>query len=408
MTEQEKQATLRRELYHELTGRVLPFWAKHTLDPVHGGFVGQIDHFGTPQPEAPKGVVLNARILWTFSAAHRLLEGDAYRQEADRAFVYLITHGWDPENEGVFWSLDYRGEPLDTRKQTYAQAFAIYGLTEYHRATGSVEALQRAIRLFGLMEAHTFDRQHGGYIEAFRRDWSVLEDMRLSDKDLNAPKSMNTLLHVLEAYTNLLRVWPNAALRQQLTALTERFLDTVIDPETYHLRLFFDKDWSLMSGLISYGHDIEAAWLLLDAAEVLGDPVLYARVREAAIGIARTTLREGLDADGGLFYEFEDTLDSDKHWWPQAEAVVGFLVAYQETGDAAFLDAAVAAWDFTKRCILDLENGEWFGRVNRAGVPYEDEDKVGFWKCPYHNARVCFEVMARLRSDTMPVTIPTK
>lgn len=405
---QEQQARLRDELYAELTERLLPFWADKALDERHGGFVGQITHHGTVVADAEKGVVLNARILWTFSAAHRLLGAGAYRAEADRAFAYLDEHGWDAEHEGVFWSLDHRGEPLNTRKQTYAQAFAIYGLSEYYRATKATAALERAIRLFELIEAHAHDPQHGGYIEAFRRDWSALDDMRLSEKDLNAPKTTNTLLHVLEAYTNLYRVWPDDALRSQLTALTERFLDTVIDAETHHLRLFFDRDWSLQSTLVSYGHDIEAAWLLLEAADVLGDADLRARVRAATLAIARTTLREGQDADGGIFYETDSARDTDKHWWPQAEAIVGFLVAYQETRDAAFLDAAVAAWDFARRCVLDREHGEWFGRVSRDGVPYEDEDKVGFWKCPYHNARACFEAVERLSRSEAPAFVSTK
>lgn len=390
-------ATLRAELQAELTEHLLPYWMEHTLDDVHGGFVGRITQEGHVVEDAPRGAVLNARILWTFAAALRVLGTPVYRGVAARALACVDTCFWDAEHEGVYWSLDSRGRPLDRRKQIYAQAFALYALTEYHRATCDAAALERAIRLFHLIEQHGHDPVDGGYFEAFDRDWGPLEDVRLSEKDLNAPKSMNTHLHVLEAYTNLARVWPDPLLRRRLNELVEIFLDRILDGATHHLRLFFDADWTLRSETVSYGHDIEASWLLLEAADVLADAALRARVRTAAVEVARVTLQEGQDADGGLFNELHPggRLDDDKHWWPQAEAIVGFVNAYEETGERAFLTAATAAWDFTKRCVIDGEHGEWFGRVRRDGVPYDGEDKVGLWKCPYHNARACLEVITR-------------
>ncbi len=403
MSDSDVLARLRTELRRELTEHLLPFWMERTPDEAHGGFVGQIAQDGRVVADAPKGAVLNARILWTFAAAYRVLGDPAYLHTAARARAYLDAHFWDAEHEGVVWSLDAAGRPLETRKQIYAQAFALYAYAEHHRATGDAPALQRSVRLFQLIERHAYDPARGGYFEAYGRAWTPLDDVRLSEKDLNAPKSMNTLLHVMEAYTNLYRVWPDALLRDRLAALVDLFLTTVLDPETHHLRLFFDADWRSLSDVVSFGHDIEASWLLAEAAEVLADPELEARVRRAAVAVARVTLREGQDADGGLFNERHPggEIDADKHWWPQAEALVGFLHAYGETGDDAFLAAAAAVWDFTKARVRDARGGEWFGRVSRDGVPYPGEDKVGLWKCPYHNVRACLEGIARAENVTL-------
>lgn len=388
-------STLRSQLRDELTGRILPYWMGHALDHVHGGFVGRITHNNEIVGGEEKGVVLNARILWTFAAAHRMLGGQAYRDVADRAYDYLTTAFHDDEEGGYYWMLTHDGRPADDRKHVYAQAFVVYGLTEYSRATGHEPALDEAICLFDRIERHAHDLEHGGYHEAFDRSWVLLEDVRLSEKDDHERKSMNTHLHLLEAYTNLYRVWPDAGLRKQLQSLTEVFITKILRRETGHFLLFFDEDWRPKSEAVSFGHDIEASWLLLDAADVLGDADLRQRVSDVAVSIARATLAEGQDEDGGLFNEGGPSgiIDSDKDWWPQAEAVVGFLRAYEETGDEAFADAAQASWDFIKRFIIDKKNGEWFGRVSRDGTAYVGEDKVGPWKCPYHNGRACLNVL---------------
>lgn len=392
-------STLRSELRDELTLRILPYWMEHAIDHVHGGFVGRITQNNEVVAGAEKGVVLNARILWTFSAAHRSLGGDRYRAVADRAYEYLTTSFRDDEQGGFYWMLAHDGCPADDRKHVYAQAFVLYGLTEYYRASGHEPALDEAIHLFDRIEQYAHDLDHGGYHEAFDRYWLLLEDVRLSAKDEHERKSMNTHLHVLEAYANLYRVWPDAGLRAQLQGLTEVFITRILQAETKHFLLFFDEDWRPKSSTVSYGHDIEASWLLLDAADVLGDDDLRQRVREVSIDIARVTLAEGVDDDGGLFNEGGPAgiIDTDKDWWPQAEAIVGFLRAYEETGEGRFAGAAQASWDFIKRFVVDEEHGEWFGRVARDGVPREGEDKVGPWKCPYHNARACLEAIGRMR-----------
>jgi mannobiose 2-epimerase len=295
--------------------------------------------------------------------------------------------------------LDHAGRPIADRKQTYALAFSVYALAEYHRATGSADALGRAVSLYRAIEAHASDPGHGGYAEARARDWSALEDVRLSEKDRNAPRSMNTHLHVMEAYAGLLRSWDDPGLRERLRALVALHLERILDPATGHLLLFFDERWAPLCRTVSFGHDIEASWLLVEAADVAGDGGLAERARGAAVAMARATLAEGEDAEhGGVFAEREEDgrLDDDKHWWMQAEAVVGFLNAWELTGEEAFLAAAERAWAFVERFLVDRVHGEWRWRVRRDGTPIPGLPKVEPWKCPYHNSRAAFEVQARV------------
>ncbi len=397
--EEERLRALGDALARDLDGNILPFWARETVDQEHGGFLGLLSEGGVPEPQAPKGGVLCARILWSYSAALRRPGDPLHRGMADRAFRELTGRFWDAEHGGTYWMLDGRGRPLSDRKQTYALAFSLYGLVEYHRATGSAEALERAKALHRSIEAHASDAAHGGYGEARARDWSPLADVRLSEKDLNAPKSMNTHLHVMEAYASLLRAWPDPGLRERVRALVALHLDRILDPATGHLLLFFDERWAPLSRTVSYGHDIEASWLLVEAAEATGDPALLERAKAAAVRMARVTLAEGEDAEhGGVFAERHEDgrLDDEKHWWMQAEAVVGFLNAYELTGEPPFLDAAERAWGFVERYLIDREHGEWRWRTRRDGARIPGLPKVEPWKCPYHNSRAALETIARV------------
>lgn len=393
---------MRAAVLRELTENILPFWQGRMRDP-NGGFYGAADCAGIVDKKAPRASVVNARILWTFATATRVL-GANYRATADWAFDYLRTRFIDSEYGGVYWLLDAGGRPLSDRKQIYAQAFAIYAFSEYARATGNRDSLGLAIDLFRLIEKHAADRERGGYIEALDRAWQPLEDMRLSDKDLNSPKSMNTHLHIMEAYTNLLRVWRDPALVARQAELIVLTLDRIVDSRTGHFRLFFDMDWRSLNDHISYGHDIEGSWLLVEAAEVLGNEALVVRARQAAVLMAERTLAEGRDRDGSLHYEAHgdgQLIDANKHWWPQAEALVGFQNAFEMTGNAAFQDAVRDVWAFIRDKVADHEHGEWHAKLTPAGRPTtaeEDADAclAGPWKCPYHNGRACFEMLERL------------
>lgn len=397
---------LRSELECELTERILPYWLTRAVDQRQGGFVGFISGDEVVQEDAPKGAILNARILWTFAAAYRALARPEYGAAAERAAGYMRDHFLDPEHGGVYWMVDAAGAPLDARKHVYAQAFAIYALSEHARALRDPASLRQAIDLYRLVEQHAADPVRGGYQEAFSREWTLLDDVRLSDVDADERRSMNTHLHLLEAYAALVRVWDDPAPRARLRALIQLFLDHILDPDTAHLQLFFDDEWRPRSHVVSFGHDIEASWLLLEAADVLGDDALRAAVHHACLHTAQAVLRQGVDPQGGLYNEAEPAgvLDTDKEWWPQAEAIVGFLNAYQETGRREFLDGSRAVWAFTRAHISDRQHGEWFRRVARDGSVRPGHEKVGPWKCPYHDARACLEVMARV--DRLAAEIP--
>ena len=392
------------QAFQQELDRILAYWSTYAPDEQCGGFHGQITEENEVVASAPKGAVLNARILWTFSAAYRHQPKPELLALATRAYEYLTRHFLDREHGGVFWSVDYLGQPLDTKKQMYALAFAVYGLSEYYAASGHAPALAQAQALFRCIETHSFDSVYGGYFEALARDWTPLDDLRLSAKDANEKKTMNTHLHVLEAYTNLYRQWPDTHLRAQIQGLLEVFLAHIINPATQHLHLFLDERWTPKSTAISFGHDIEAAWLLLEAAEAIGDEDGIDRFRQVAVDMAAAAA-EGLDSTGGLRYEFDPATphwNHEKHWWVQAEALIGFLNAYHLSGEKRFYGQFLGVWAFTQQHILDHARGEWHWGVTETLGLMTGEDKAGFWKCPYHNARACLEILGRLAWAALP------
>ena len=385
------------ELQQELH-TILDYWMQYAVDEEQGGFCGRIDNNNNCYADAPKGCVLNARILWTFSAAFHSTREQRYADMAQRAFAYIKYHFVDTAYGGVYWSVINRGEVHDSKKQLYAQAFVLYACSEYYRALQVDEAKNLAIELYELMQEKSFDKESGGYFEAFTRDWQPMADLRLSNKDANEKKTMNTHLHILEAYTCLYRIWPDQQLAQHITLLLNNFYDHIINKQTGHLHLFFDEDWTVKSNTVSYGHDIEASWLLLEAAEVIGDEALIASMKSVAIQMADAVII-GLDADGGLWYEYEaghNRLIKEKHWWPQAEALVGFYNAWQISGRHEYLQYAFNNWAFIKQYIRDNKNGEWFWGVNEDHSVMQHQDKAGLWKCPYHNGRACLEIIRRI------------
>ncbi len=384
----------------DLRSNILPFWLDRVADRTAGTFLGALTNDLVPDRTVERGALLTTRILWTFAAAFRHYHDPAYLAMADLAHADLMTRFHDREHGGFFWSVAADGSVLRDRKQIYGQAFAVYALAEYHAATGRREPLDQAVAVYRLIEDHAAERKHGGYLEAFGRAWEPVADMSLSAADLNEPKSQNTHLHIMEAYTNLLRVWPDAGLRRAQTALLEIMLTRIVNPATGHLGLFFAEDWSPRSDRVSYGHDIEAAWLLTQAADLVGNSALTARIHPLAVKIAAATLAEGVDADGGVLNEGSPAgyTDTNKEWWQQAEAVLGFLNAYQLSQQEPFLAAALRTWEFIETRLIDRRHGEWFRGVTRDGEVLADQLKVSFWKCPYHNGRLGLEAVGRLRS----------
>ncbi len=388
----------RQEMQQELQ-TLLQWWITHMVDAENGGFLGQRDGYNQIVPKADKAIILHTRILWTFAEAARFTGNPAYIAIADRAFAYLAKYFWDPEQGGVYWMVNYQGQVVNPRKQIYAQAFAIYAFATYHQLTGNEMAFSYASQLFQLIEQHSRDREQGGFGEAYGRNWEVIADLRLSEKDANEAKTMNTHLHLLEAYTRLYQTSGEPIVSQALQELIRCFLDHFIDPATGHVRLFFDESWQLRSQIISYGHDIETSWLLTEALDALGTFPGEAKARSLALQMAEVSLAEGFDTDGGLFNELHSDghLDTDKHWWPQAEAVIGCWNAWQLSGATRFQEAAGRSWAFIKHYLRDSEQGEWHWRVDRQGTPILSEDKAGPWKAPYHNGRMCMEMLRRIQ-----------
>ena len=419
-------ATMKMEMQDVLENNILRFWLDKMQDDENGGFYGQMTGRGQLIKEADKGAILNARILWSFSAAYRVMGKKEYLEAATRAKEYFISHFIDHEYGGVFWSLDYKGQPKDTKKQFYAIGFAIYGLSEYARATGDHEALDYAIQLYENIEEHALDHVYNGYIEACTREWGVMEDMRLSDLDANYPKSQNTHLHIIEPYTNLYRCMREfqaahscnyvpaigavlpvaitvpqetfASVEASLRNLIHIFTDHILNPATHHLDLFFEMDWTRGAGhLESYGHDIECSWLMHEAALVLGDKDILNKVEPIVREVAKAS-EKGLNPDGSMIHEANldaGTVDDDLHWWVQAENVVGWMNIYQYFGDEDALQKALRGWEYIKQNLIDKENGEWYWSRHKDGSLNLDDDHAGFWKCPYHNSRMCMEILER-------------
>jgi mannobiose 2-epimerase len=398
MPELEKLLQLREELRQEFLDDMLPFWTKYVLDEKNGGFVGRVTWDNKKVYDADKGGILNARLLWTFSAAYKEFKLPELEEAAHRAFDYFSEYFIDKEYGGFFWMIDSEGKVVDSKKHIYTQVFGIYGLIEYYSAFKKEEALKIAKEIYQLIESSATDKRFGGYFEAYNREWKLNDDARLSEKDENWPKSMNTHLHVLEAYTNFYRHVPFEELKQKLTDLVNYFCDHILNEDKNSLVNFFDEDWTPRSALVSYGHDVEASWLIVEAAEVLKDKQLIRKTRKYAVQICDSVLETAVDPDGGIINERngEEISDPNKDWWPQAEAIVGFLNAYQISEEEKYLNAALQSWKFIKEFILDKEYGEWYEKVHRDGTPYK-MDKVRSWKAPYHNGRAVFEVSQRVK-----------
>jgi mannobiose 2-epimerase len=424
----EKLNSMRAEMQDVLENNILRFWLDKMQDQENGGFYGQMTGRGELVKNADKGGILSARILWSFSAAYRVLGKPEYLAAATRMKDYILEHFYDEEYGGTYWSVDYLGHPKDTKKQFYAIGFMLYGLSEYARATGDRETLDYAIALYECIETHALDHKYNGYIEACTREWGEMTDMRLSELDANYPKSQNTHLHIIEPYTNLYRciremqaattcnyvptlgsvlpvdiavpIETLARIEGSLRNLLYIFTDKILNPETHHLDLFFNMDWTRGAGqLESYGHDIECSWLMHEAALALGDQQVLDKV-EPIVQLVAKASEKGLRPDGSMIHEANlDTghVDDDLHWWVQAENVVGWLNLYQYFGDEQALQRADACWQYIKQNLIDYEHGEWYWSRRKDGTLNLDDDHAGFWKCPYHNSRMCLEVIERFK-----------
>ena len=407
----------------ELLNDILPFWEKHSRDTRAGyeGFYGSINSSGQTDAETSRSIVMTSRFLWTYSAAARHFKNPALLDMADFAYRTIVSKYWDSGNGGVYWSVYPDGKPAVSKKQIYGEAFCCYGLCEYAAAIKELrqdelaeEAMNYALDIYNFLEQYALDFQDGGYLEARAQNWSPTDDMILSSKDMNCPKSMNTNLHVMEAYTNLYRTLPvvfsdakaiRAEVGDSLAALVRLTVEKILQQKA-HLAMFFDMSWTPLSDEISYGHDIEASWLLWEAACELNDDELKSEIRDTVIRIAEVALTEGFDHENGCMENFlrteqnEKVRDRTRVWWNQAEAMNGFYNAWEMTGETNYSDACHAEWNWILNHQTDRTNGEWWNEVDVNGNPVLTEDKGGNWKTSYHNGRTCLELLRRSGYDS--------
>ena len=396
---------------HELQDNILSYWMKYGVEKGDGGFYGAVNLNNEPVLSANKTSVLNARILWTFAAAAKKYPGLAYDEIAHKAFRVVTEDFADQKHGGFYMELNSDNEVANDIKHTYAQAFVIYSLSKYYEFNPVSEVMEKIQDFFFFLDKKTKDPENIGYLESFTRDWKIYEENRMADN--NEPKSMNTHLHLLEAYAAVYKIWKDDLVKECLSELMEIFIHHIIR-EDGHLGIFFSEDFSeteSSKGICSFGHDIEASWLIWEAAEILGDESIIAAIKPLILKMADAVLRVGVDKDGGLFLEstrFGSHVRTNKHWWLQAESLVGFMNSFQLTGDPKYWDTVKLSWDFIEKHVIDHEGGEWFTKVNRLGEAYltEPEDdpspyyrndwKIDPWKCPYHNGRAMIELTNRI------------
>ncbi|MCL2604402.1 MAG: AGE family epimerase/isomerase [Defluviitaleaceae bacterium] len=385
---------------HKDLGDLLGWWITHTPDESNGGFYGVVRGDNTPNEAADRFIVVNARLVWTFSAAYHLTKNDEYKKYADRAYDYLTRFFYDKKHGGFYTYVDYKGAAANDRKMTYGNVFAVYGLSEYARVFGCETAKKLATETAAHLDTHMWDAQYKGYFEVASRDWQYMPNILMIQYEPESQKTMNTHLHILEAYANLLRIdGDNKLLRHRVRTLLYLFLNKIINNDNWHFNYFQKRDWTLTNPNYSLGHDIEGSWLLYEAAEILGEPEALADTKRVCANMARAVYDMGISPEGGIYTEYdvhERTYSEQFSWWEQNEGVVGFLHAYEMTGERKFLDASLAALDFIEKYFIDRKHGGWHAYVNRGLTPDTARDKCNPYICPYHNARMSMEIIRRL------------
>lgn len=400
MIEEDVLHTLKNEIQADLLENIIPFWSEYIIeDDDRDGFINRMTYDGRVINEADKSIVLHSRLLWSYSACYKHTGQERLKKLAYRAYHYLNRYFWDEKNGGVYWKLNANGRVLVSRKYLYAQAFALYGYSEFYGAFNQPDALLYVRDIVNCIEKYAADANYNGYVEVFTDTWQKYDDARLSDEEENYTKSTNTHLHIMEAYANVLKYWKDDRLKQRLHNIVSLFESHIARPDHQSLYPFFYMDWTPASDLVSFGHNIEAAWLLCEAAELAEDNDQIKRIRELSLNISRWVANHGLNPDGSLINELDlhgnGRMDDKRHWWPQAEALVGFMNAYELSEDDIYLDKCRKLWAYIKNNIRDDQFGEWHNCINADGTNCK-EDKVSFWKTPYHNSRAGLEIIKRI------------
>ena len=385
---------MKEEIREHLQQSIIPFW-KSLRDDTYGGYYGYMGYDRVVDECAAKGCILNSRILWFFANAYLTLGDESLLSEAEHGFAFMKKYCLDREYGGVFWSLNYDGTPDDTTKHTYNQAFSIYALSSYYDASKDEESIRIAEELYGLIEEKC--RDEGGYLEAFDREFSPMENDKLSENGVTADRTMNTLLHVFEAYTEFYRVTGKEEVKERLKWMMDMIAEKIYNPELHRQEVFFDAAYNPLIDLHSYGHDIETAWLVDRGVKIVGDPEYEAKMTPITKDLTRQIYETAYNRHS-LANECErGVVDTDRVWWVQAEAVVGFLNGYEKDASRTeYLEAAREIWQYIKTYLVDTREGsEWYWLLDEGGVPYENKPIVEPWKCPYHNGRMCMEVIRR-------------
>lgn len=389
-------ADFQQQLHREFES-ISRWWLQNVVNIKDGTIAAQVSNTNQSSNSPGKGLVFSARLLWFFSAAHRFSPNDEFEAAARLCARDLLDHYPDEAHGGMFWALNAADQPESFRKQSYGLAFAIYALSEFYLVLGEQEAMDQASALVVTLEKHARDQVRGGYLEAMSRSWAPIGDHRLSDADAHAEKTMNTHLHILEAYTNYYRATQDLAFRDTLADSLSMFVERFVRPMGEHLTRFYSTDWTEIPAAISFGHDIEASWLIWEAVEVLGDESLATQMTVPVLELAGGVLKRGVDQHGAISNEYMpgSFRDESRIWWVQAEAMVGFFNAWQLSGDVRYLEACRRCWAFIRRFQLDTKNGEWlwYSTIDDGAKPAY---KAGRWKAPYHNGRAVIELLSRL------------
>lgn len=386
------------EFRQHLVEQIIPFW-NNLKDEEYGGFYGYVSSDGIVDRNSDKGIILNNRILWFYSNAYLMLGDVELLRNAEHAWNFLKKYGYDRLHGGVYWSVSYDGIPLDDIKHTYNQAFSVYALSSFYAASKNEEALNMAYKQFHLIEEVCQDK--GGYLEALDWNFKLTSNEKLSENGVMAGRTMNTLLHVLEAYTELYRVDGNPTVGDAIRRILDRFLAEIYNPEKGICEVFFDMEYHTLIDLESYGHDIEASWLMDRACQVLQDEEYTNKTEDMRKKLACKVYENAYDHEnGGIYNEREkDKVDRQKIWWVQAEAVIGFYNLYQKTGDETYRVASRKTWDYIRNQMIDPVSGEWFESRKADGSLDPAQGLVHSWKCPYHNGRMCMEMMTRISDE---------
>ena len=366
------------------------FWAE-LQDKERGGYYGEVDSAFNVHKDAVKGCILNSRILWFFSHADDF--DDKNRLEhAKQAFDFLVNAFYDREYGGVYWSVTADGKPCDDMKHTYNIAFAIYALSAYYEASQEPEALSLARQLMQVIEEKC--RDEAGYLEAFSRDFGPHSNEHLSENGVMATRTMNTLLHVMEAYTELHRVAPSDATRDRLREILQIFRDRIYNPELQRLEVFFDRDYNSLIDLHSYGHDIEASWLIDRTVEVLCAEGTEYDLSEITEVLRKKIYEVAFDGHSVPAECCKGEVLETRVWWVQCEAVVGFFRGYLKTGNKDYANAAAKIYWYTYHTMISMNPFGWYPEILEGGVPDMSKNIADAWTCPYHSGRMYYELFA--------------